>query len=36
MREEEEAISACEGFGEFLRVGVGDQHEKTLRGIQGT
>jgi hypothetical protein len=36
VRMREQAISACEGCAEFLRVGAGDQHVKSLTGIQGT
>jgi hypothetical protein len=32
----EEAVSVCEGFRDFLRVGVGGRHAKSLTGIQGT
>src|SRR3712207_3991346 len=31
----EEAISACEGLGDFLRVGRLSRHAKSLTGIQG-
>jgi hypothetical protein len=32
----ERAISACEGLGDFLRVGAGDRHAKSPTGIRGT